>query len=82
MSIYTNWKKIFITNDIYRKLKRKKSNNKYFILKTYNRNIRISSLFNDTVIKVYNGKKFLPIKINSLKFDIKYRVFIPTVNTI
>ncbi|GIX66437.1 hypothetical protein BcabD6B2_58740 (apicoplast) [Babesia caballi] len=78
MSINTSWKKIFISKDIYRKLKYKNIN-KYFIIKTYNRNIIISSLFNDTIIKVYNGKRFIPIKINSLKFNFKYRFFIPTI---
>nr|YP_009170376.1 ribosomal protein S19 [Babesia orientalis]ALE29376.1 ribosomal protein S19 [Babesia orientalis] len=80
MTLYTNWKKIFISTDIYLKLKNKNYINKYFVVKTYNRNILISSLFNDSIIKVYNGKKFIPIKITSLKFNFKYRFFIPTLN--
>nr|QAX26998.1 ribosomal protein S19 [Babesia sp. Dunhuang] len=78
MSILTNWKKIFISKDIYRKLN---NNNKYYMIKTYNRNIKISSLFNNAIIKVYNGKKFIPLKITSLKFNFKYRFFIPTFKT-
>nr|QAX27090.1 ribosomal protein S19 [Babesia motasi]QAX27119.1 ribosomal protein S19 [Babesia motasi] len=77
MSMYISWKKIFVSQDIYRKLKYKNSKPK-FIIKTYNRDIKISSLFNNTIIKVYNGKRFLPLKVSSLKFNFKYRFFIPT----
>ncbi|BAM42529.1 Rpl2 (apicoplast) [Theileria orientalis strain Shintoku] len=61
-------------------LKRKYKNlNKYFIFKTYNKNLRISSLFNNTTIKVYNGIRFIPIKIDSLKFGLKCKYIINNV---
>nr|QKG04093.1 ribosomal protein S19 [Babesia gibsoni] len=77
MSLYINWKKIFLSKHIYKKLQYKNLN-KYLIIKTYNRNLKISSLFNNVILKIYNGYKFIPLKINSLKFNFKCRFFIST----
>lgn len=80
MTITTSWKKIYLPKDIYIKTKyRPQSLKKYFIFKTYNRNVTISSLFNNAIIKVYNGKRFLTFKTNSLQFGKKYKNFIKTI---
>ncbi|EAN30390.1 Ribosomal protein S19 family protein (apicoplast) [Theileria parva strain Muguga] len=78
MIILNKWKKIFLDKNTY--LKNKNRNlNKYFVFKTYNRNLKLSSLFNNTTIKVYNGIRFIPIKVNSLKFGLKCRYIINNV---
>ncbi|UVC53070.1 ribosomal protein S19 (apicoplast) [Theileria orientalis] len=78
MIVINKWKKIFLDKNTY--LKRKYKNlNKYFIFKTYNKNLRISSLFNLTTIKVYNGIRFIPIKVDSLKFGLKCKYIINNV---
>nr|AXX76212.1 ribosomal protein S19 [Babesia duncani] len=77
MIIYNTWKKIFLPRSIYRKLKYKHLYNR-FVIRNYNRNLKISSLMRGCIVKVHNGKRFIPVIINSIKFNLKYRDIIKT----
>ncbi|CDR32589.1 ribosomal protein S19 (apicoplast) [Babesia microti strain RI] len=66
--------------NFYRKINNKNKKYKKFIIKTRNRNILLTKYLLNSILKVYNGKSYIPIIVNYNKLNYKLKNFIYTIN--
>nr|BBD21427.1 ribosomal protein S19 [Babesia rodhaini] len=80
MIINNLWKKIILDNNFYRKILNKKIEYKKIIVKTRNKNIILYNYLLNSIIKVYNGKNYIPIYVNDNKLGYRLKDFLSTIN--
>ena len=71
----STWKEVFIQKSFFKNIKKLNNNNKF---KTWSRHSTIIPLLIGTQLEIYNGQKFVGLKITEEMVGHKLGEFVPT----